>query len=284
MYVYINGDFVTEKDAAVSIFDRGFLYGDGVFETLRAYNGKVFRLKEHLERLWAGVQYLKINLCDEIESLERVITDLLRVNHLSEAYIRITVTRGMASRGIDIDVDSSPTVIIFARNFQQIERELYNNGVRLILSKRISQRVPDEYNLKSINFLNNILAKYEATKNGAFDAIMLNKDGYITEGSICNIFFVKDRVIYTPSLSSGVLRGVTREVIKEISSEIGFEIKEKEVSLKELMVCDEVFITNTLIEIMPVKEIDGRYFEIGPITKKIQFLYNELVSKECGLQ
>lgn len=284
MYFYINGDFVEDKDAKVSIFDRGFLYGDGVFETLRAYNGKVFRLREHIERLWAGAQYLKITPCDKIDGLERVITDLLRLNQLSDAYIRVTITRGMATRGIDIDPDTSPTVIVFARKLQQMEQELYNNGIRLILSERTNHRAPDEYNLKSINFLNNILAKYEATKKGAFDAIMLNKDGYVTEGSICNIFFVKDRVVCTPSLSSGVLRGVTREVIKEISYEVGFGIREKEFTLEELINSDEAFVTNTLVEVLPVKEIDGRIFEIGTVTKKIQSLYKELVSRECGLK
>ncbi len=281
MYVYMNGEFIPEERACVSPFDRGFLYGDGVFETLRAYNGRLFRLNDHIQRLRAGLEYLHIRP-EGLDRIEEILYELLSLNSISDAYARISVTRGSTGRGINIDRDSPPNIVVFTRQVYPPGEDLYEQGVELVISKRINQRLPDEYNLKSHSFLNYILAKDEATYRGAYEAILLNREGHLTEGSVSNIFCVKEDTLYTPPLRSGVLRGITREVVKGLAGRAGLSLVEKELLPDELMEAEEVFITNTIIEVLPVREIEGRRFSVGSATKTIQRLYRELVKRECG--
>ncbi len=280
MYLYINGEFVKEEEAKVSAFDRGLLYGDGLFETMRIYDGMVFRLSSHMERLRNGLEYLKIVPPENSEELETQIYELVRKNRLKDGYLRLTITRGVGGRGIDIEGVDSPTVIIFSRPVQLPSSILYDNGVELIISSRENTRRADEYDLKSLNFINNILARREAALKGAYEAIMLNKNGYVTEGTVSNIFMIFRGVLSTPSLDSGVLRGITRDTVIEIAREMNLEVREDRLKVEDFFNAEEVFITNSMIEVLPVRKIDNMSFAVGKTTKEILMRYREKVREE----
>jgi len=283
MYVYLNGEYIQESEAFVSVFDRGFLYGDGLFETMRAYEGHIFRLDQHLGRLLRGLEVLRISNAWTLDTLRHVLYRLLELNRLSDAYIRLTVSRGEGGRGIDTAGCGSPTIVAAARAFSPCPEGLYRNGVRICISGgRTNCRGPADSGVKSLNFLNNILARMEASEKGAFEAVMLNHEGYLTEGTVSNIFFVTKGVLHTPAAAAGILNGITRQTVLETAAKKGFEVKEGLFGVRELYHAEEVFITNSLIEIMPVSEVEGRVFARGEVTGVLMNAYREAVKEEVS--
>ncbi|HEB76730.1 MAG TPA: branched-chain amino acid aminotransferase [Nitrospirae bacterium] len=283
MYVYLNGEYIQETEARVSVFDRGFLYGDGLFETMRSYGGRIFRLDQHLGRLSRGLDLLRIGGPWTHDALRRVLYRLLDINGLSDAYIRLTVSRGTGGRGIDVGDCGPPTVVAVARPFTPYPEHLYRDGVRVCVSaERVNCRSPLDSDLKSLNFLNNILARMEASEKGLFEAFMLNQEGYLAEGTVSNIFFVSDGVLCTPSAAAGILKGVTREAVLEAARRRGVEVREGLFVPGDLHKAAEVFITNSLIGIMPVSEVDGRAFVRGEVTDMLMKAYEELVDEEVS--
>ncbi len=283
MYVYLNGEYVQESGARVSVFDRGFLYGDGLFETMRAYEGHIFRLDKHLQRLFKGLEVLRIKNAWTGRGLTHVLCRLLELNELRDAYIRLTVSRGVGGRGLDITGCDSPVMVITAREFQPYPESMYRDGVSVCISEeRISCRNTIDSAVKSLNFLNNILVRMEASERGLFEAVMLNHDGYLAEGSVSNLFFVTRGVLHTPSPDTGILEGITRQTVLEIAAEKGIEVEEGLFSIRELYGAEEVFLTNSLIEILPVSRIEGKAYDRGIITEGLMRAYRERVDEEVS--
>ncbi|HEC97086.1 MAG TPA: aminodeoxychorismate lyase [Nitrospirae bacterium] len=284
MYLYLNGEYILESEAGVSVFDRGFLYGDGLFETMRAYKGHIFRLDQHMQRLFKGLELLRIKNAWTGSALKHVLYRLLELNKLKDAYIRLTVSRGVGGRGIDIAGCDNPTIVINSREFLPYPESLYRDGVRACISeKRMNCRNPIDSQIKSLNFLNNILVRMEASERGVFEAVMLNHKGYLTEGTVSNLFFVIEGVLYTPSPEAGILEGITRQVVLEVAAEKGITVEEGLFSTKELCEAEEVFLTNSLIEIMPVSGIESKMYVRGRITRiteRLMNAYKEQVDEE----
>ncbi|RMG68252.1 MAG: aminodeoxychorismate lyase [Nitrospirae bacterium] len=277
MYIYLNGNIIREKDARISINDRGFLLGDGVFETLRAYNGKPFLVSEHLERLSRAAQKLRITLNESPLEMVSIVERLLEMNNLKEAYIRITLSRGTGGRGIEIDGCSEPTLLIITRAYEAPSEEIYKRGVRVGFLERKNTRLPEDYDIKSISFLNNILSRLEVSDRGLFEGILLNSDGFITEGTVSNLFFIKRGRLHTPSVESGILKGITRGKVLEIAKSMGIEVEEGLYRKEQLLEADEVFITNSLLEIVPVCEIESKGFKDITITRGLLKQYRKEV-------
>jgi len=282
MVVYLNGRFIEDKDAKVSIMDRGFLYGDGVFETLRAYKGFIFKLESHIERLFKGIIYLDIKKIEiTYDTLKKILYKLLVINNLnfSDAYIRITITRGIGEGRILSKGYFKPTILIVTTPYKKPPEKFYKNGVKLTIAKRCNWRLSEDADIKYISFLNNILAKMEA-EDDSYECIMLNKEGFLTEGTVSNLFFVKNGVIYTPSRDTGILDGITRQTIIDIAKREGIKVLEGYFRIEELIKAEEVFITNTLIEVMPVSRIGEIWFNLGKMSKQLRELYIKEIEKE----
>jgi len=283
MYLYLNDEYILESEARVSVFDRGFLYGDGLFETMRAYKGHIFRLNQHMQRLFTGLDVLRIRNAWTGSALTHVLYRLLELNKHRDAYIRLTVSRGVGGRGIDIAGCDCPTLVITAREFLPYPESLYRDGVRICISEeRMNCRNPKDSQVKSLNFLNNILVRMDASGRGLFEAIMLNHDGYLAEGTVSNLFFVTEGVLYTPSSKAGILNGITRRTVLEVAAEKGIVVQEGLFGTKELHRAEEVFLTNSLIEIMPVSVsgIEGKIYVGGKITERLMNAYKEQVDEE----
>ena len=272
MYIYLNGNIIREQDASVSINDRGFLLGDGVFESIRAYRGMPFLLNSHLERLIRGAEKLRIKIKEDRETLTAITKKLLELNQLQDAYIRITLSRGTGGRGIDIDGCNSPTLCIITRQYSPPDESLYKNGVSVGFLTRRNSRLPEDSDIKSISFLNYILARNEVRDRGLFEGILLNQNGQLTEGTVSNLFFVKGKKIHTPTLKAGILKGITRQEVIKIAHNIGLQVEEGLYSRDDLLNADEMFLTNSLIEIIPVRKIEGMVsfnkFEISQLLLK----------------
>lgn len=284
--VYINGTLVSQEEARVSIFDRGFLYGDGLFETMRSYSGQVFRLEHHLSRLFSALKILNISIPFNTPQLKKAVYYTLKANNLNEAYIRLAISRGEGSLGPNPAGCVSPNVIIIAKKFEPYPAISYEGGLKAVVVSTRQNAASPLSQMKSANFLNYILARMEATSKGVDEGILLNTEGYVAEATTSNIFIVKDRTLFTPSEGSGILPGITRQAILEISSSTGIiKAFEKKVVLDELFESQECFLTNTLMEIMPLVEIDGIPIgngKPGPLTIKLHQAYQELVKKEVG--
>ena len=279
MWVFLNDGFVQEDQATLSVFDHGFLYGDGAYETLRAYHGQFFLLERHLVRLRQSCQLIGLDSPIPEERWPALLTEILRRNDLTEAGVRITISRGKGDLGLDPSLCPRATVVMMAIPFRPYPTAFKNEGVRLeVVDVRRNPHSAQSPRIKSLSFLNNILAKQEALRMGGFDAIMLNVEGYVAECPTSNIFFVKDGEIRTPSVDCGILEGVTREVILVLSKEQGFPIREGRYEAEALLDADECFITNTGMEIMPVSRIGTRRIGMGcpgPITAKLTHLFQE---------
>ena len=276
MKVWINGKIVSGKDAKVSVFDRGFLYGDGVFETMRSYDGIIFKADEHLDRLYNSLRIIKIKIPYSKLLLERHIYKTLEVNKLNNAYIRVTVTRGTGAVGLAKIDHMKPAVIIIVKNFAPYPTKMYRNGLKVKIVKIRQNENSPISKIKSISFLNYILARFEAKKSGFDDAIMLNSKGMVCESTVSNIFLLKGRQLITPSLESGILPGITRKTILGLASKVGLTAKEKQITAKELYSADEIFLTNSLMEVMPVVNVDNRRIGTGRpgiFTKKLHLAY-----------
>jgi branched-chain amino acid aminotransferase len=277
--IYINGKFVPAEEAAVSVFDHGFLYGDGVFEGIRAYRGRVFRLKEHIKRLFDSAQAIMLCVPLTQEEMGQAILEALRQNNLKDAYIRPIVTRGVGDLGLDPTKCSLSTVIIIATEWGAMYGDLYEVGLTAV-SVAVRRNSPDALppNVKSLNYLNNIMAKIEANIKGGNEAIILDSQGRISEGSGDNIFVIKDRKIYTPYTINN-LKGITREAVMELARARGYEVLERDLGLFDLYTGDEVFVTGTAAEVAPVTKIDGRIIgdgKPGPITRDLMAVFKEL--------
>jgi branched-chain amino acid aminotransferase len=279
--IYLDGEYVPAEKAAVSVFDHGFLYGDGVFEGIRAYGGRVFRLEDHVRRLFDSAQAIMLCIPLSQEEMALAIRDTLRKNNLRDAYIRPIVTRGYGDLGLDPLKCRKPTVIIVAVEWGAMYGSLYEVGLTAI-SVSVRRNAPDALppNIKSLNYLNNILAKIEANVKGGNEAIILDAQGRISEGSGDNIFVVKNNKIYTPHTLNN-LKGITREAVLELAEKYGIEVIETDLGLFDLYTGDEVFVTGTAAEVAPVTKIDGRIIgsgKPGQITKELMVAFRELAT------
>jgi len=277
--IYLNGRFVPEEQATVSVFDHGFLYGDGVFEGIRAYEGRVFRLEDHVKRLFDSARAIMLNIPITEEQMCEVIKETLRMNNLKNAYIRPIVSRGYGDLGLDPNNCKTTTVVVIAVEWGAMYGDLYEKGLTAV-SVCVRRNSPDSLppNIKSLNYLNNILAKIEANVKGGNEAIILDSMGLLSEGSGDNIFIVKNQKIYTPHTINN-LKGITREAVLDLAGVLDIEFAEKELGLFDIYTADEVFVTGTAAEVAPVTKVDGRSIgsgKPGPITKKLMGAFKEL--------
>lgn len=283
LLVYLDGKFVPESEAKISVFDHGFLYGDGVFEGIRAYDGKVFRLREHIDRLYDSAKAINLEIPLSKEEFEKIILETLRRNKLRDAYIRPIVSRGVGDLGLDPRKCKKPTIIVITKPWGKLYGDLYSKGLKAVtvaVRRNSFDALPP--NIKSLNYLNNVLAKIEANVKGGDEAIFLDRNGYVAEGSGDNIFVVKRGKITTPPTINN-LRGITREVVIEIINRLGIPFCEANLGLYDLYTADEVFVTGTAAEVAPIVDIDGRIIgdgKPGKITKRIMEEFEKVTRTE----
>jgi len=281
MLVYLNGKFVPKEDAKVSVFDHGFLYGDGIYETMRAYQGTIFLLDKHLARLKRSADLISLKLPLALDKTGETLRESLRVNKLREAYVRLHLSRGPGEIGLDPSLCPEPTMVITTKQFKDYPVAHYERGVSVAIVKtRRNHPLALDPSIKATNFLNNILAKIESIQAGAYEGIMLNWEGLVAEGTISNIFHVKSGVLHTPHLETGILDGVTRGLALDLARQAHVPLRETAVRPQELMDADECFITNTTMEIMPVTMIDNKPIgsgKPGRITAALQQAYKKEV-------
>jgi len=277
MWVFLNDRFVRQEEAMVSVFDHGFLYGDGVYETLRAYGGRLFRLRQHLARLRRSASLIGLDVPLVEQNLIGVLQEAMTRNDLFDAYLRITVSRGEGNIGLDPRLCSRPTVVVICLPLPPYPAELFTTGVSLAIvnvRRNLAAALPPM--IKSLNFLNNILAKQEASRADAFDGLMLNGEGHITECTTSNVFFVKNGCVCTPSVTCGILDGITREIVLALARQQEFSTEEGCYLPDALLEADECFLTNTTMEIMPVRDIDKRPIgkeRPGAVTGRLRELF-----------
>ncbi|MEM1517507.1 MAG: branched-chain-amino-acid transaminase [Halobacteria archaeon] len=257
--IYIDGELVQRSDAKISVLDHGLLYGDGVFEGIRCYNGVVFKLKEHIDRLYRSAKVIKLDIPMTKEEMIKAVIDTLKSNGLRDAYIRLIVTRGVGDLGLDPRKCSKPSIIIIAEKLEPILGKIAREkGARVIISSvRRDPVYGTSHEVKSLNYLNSILAKLEAINANADDAIMLDSRGFVSEASAANLFIVKEGTIITPPVTAGILPGITRAFVMELAKSLGISVYERDITPVELMTADEVFLTGTGAEIVPVTVING---------------------------
>jgi branched-chain amino acid aminotransferase len=276
MKIYIDGKYYDEKNAKVSVFDHGLLYGDGVFEGIRAYHGRVFKLKEHIDRLFYSAKAILLEIPLSHSAVMKAVVETCRRNRVREAYIRLVVTRGVGTLGLNPKNCKSPSIIIIAGKIQIYPAALYERGMDIIT-------VPTTRNLhsavnpaiKSLNYLNNILARIEANNSGYEEAIMLNSEGFVSECTVENIFIVKAGQMFTPPLSAGALYGITRQTVIELAQAAGLRVSEPNLTRYDLFNADECFLSGTGAEIVPVVKIDGRMIGSGKPGKVTRRLVKE---------
>lgn len=279
--VYIGGKLYEKADAKVSVFDHGLLYGDGVFEGIRSYSGRVFRLKDHVDRLFASATAIHLQVPMSREAMAAAIVDTLAANKLTNAYIRVIVTRGAGSLGLDPRKTSDPQVIIITDAISLYPEELYEHGLKIVTAATIRSH-PNTVNprVKSLNYLNNILAKMEGAKAGCLEALMLNHKGEVAECTGDNIFVVRKGEIHTPSVDSGILEGITREAVIDLAREAGYKVVERTMDRYDVYTADECFLTGTAAELIPVVECDDRLLgsgKPGPIFRDLRQRFGRLV-------
>ncbi len=283
MKVFVNNKLVPSEKATVSVFDHGLLYGDGVFETLRSYNGIVFKLDAHLKRLKRSSSLIKLRVPYSLAKLKSIIYDTLKANDLSDAYIRVSFTRGEGPLGLDTSLCQKPNLIVITKQLTLYPDQLYKKGVKIIISetrRNLKEAINPE--IKSLNFMNNILAKAEAIRRNAFEAIMLNHMDHVAEGTVSNIFMVKKGTLITPAVDSGILDGITRQTVLKISNSMEIKTIQKNIRLKELYNADEVFLTNTSLEVMPVRQLDKATYKKRDITDLVRAEYKKVVQREIN--
>jgi len=283
MWIYLDGRFVQKEEAKVSVFDHGLLYGDGVFEGIRAYDGKVFRLDAHIDRLYDSAKTINLKPPLRKEKMKDLVVETLRKNKLRDGYIRPVITRGVGDLGLDPRKCPKPTVFIIAVEWGAMYGDLYEKGLKAVsvsVRRNPAEALPP--NAKTLNYLNNILAKMESYLKGGDEAIIFDTNGYLSEGSGDNIFVVKNGVIATPP-SLNNLRGITQQVVVECAKDLGIEVKWQNLGFFDLYTADEVFVTGTAAEVAPIVEIDGRSIgsgKPGPVTKKLMKAFREVTKRE----
>ncbi|SIS38492.1 branched-chain-amino-acid transaminase [Salimicrobium flavidum] len=283
-WIFLSGEFVTKQEASISVYDHGFLYGDGVFEGIRAYEGNIFKLDEHLDRLYDSAKSVMLDIPYDKEELEQIIAETIRKNELESAYIRVVVSRGIGDLGLNPVSCSEPRLVVIAEALSLFPKELYERGVRLatVASRRNRPDVLSPQ-VKSLNYLNNILVKMEANQAGVDEALMLNDQGYVTEGSADNVFIVKKGKIFTPPVYLGALEGITRNAIIDIANELGYEMVEQPFTRHDVYVADEVFLTGTAVEVIAAVEVDQRAIgdgEPGTITNHLLSEFRKMTTTD----
>jgi branched-chain amino acid aminotransferase len=280
MKIFIDGNYYSEQDAKVSVFDHGLLYGDGIFEGIRIYHGRVFKLKEHIDRLFASAKAILLTMPMTHAELMKATVDTCAENKLQDGYIRLLVTRGIGNLGLNPNKCKKASVIIIADKIQLYPKEYYDNGLEIVT-------VPTTRNLhsalnpaiKSLNYLNNILAKIEANNAGCEEAIMLNAEGFVAECTGDNVFILKNRELFTPPLSAGALYGITRNTVIDLARQAGLKVSEPNLTRYDVFNADECFLTGTGAEIVPVVKVDGRVIgdgKPGKVTRMLEEAYHSL--------
>jgi branched-chain amino acid aminotransferase len=282
--IYLNGAFVDKEKAVISVFDHGLLYGDGVFEGIRAYHGRVFKLKEHIVRLFESARAIMLKMPWSQQEIMEAVVETCRVNGLRDGYIRLVITRGIGTLGLNPYLCENPSIFIIADSIQLYPKELYEKGLDVITVPTIRNH-PAALSpaIKSLNYLNNILAKIEAINAGVVEAIMLNSDGYVAECTGDNLFIMKNGTLITTPISSGALRGITRDTIIGLAKEQGIPFQEQVLTRFDLFIADECFLTGTAAEAIPVVKIDGRPVGDGlpgPVTKQLIAKFHGLVQTD----
>jgi branched-chain amino acid aminotransferase len=282
MKIFIDGKYYDENTAKISVFDHGLLYGDGVFEGIRAYNGRVFKLKEHIDRLFYSAKAILLDVPMSHAAVMKAVVDTCRENQVRDGYIRLVVTRGVGTLGLNPNRCKNPSVIVIAGKIQLYPPELYQNGMAIVTVPTV-RNLHSALNpaIKSLNYLNNILAKIEANNAGCEEAVMLNAQGFVAECTGDNLFIVKGNQLLTPPLSAGALYGITRQVVIELGAKAGLNVSEPELTRYDLFNADECFLTGTGAELVPVVKIDGRaigHGKPGPWTTKLVAQYHALTN------
>jgi branched-chain amino acid aminotransferase len=282
--VYIGGKLYDKADAKISVYDHGLLYGDGVFEGLRSYGGRVFRLEQHIDRLYDSARAIHLRIPMTKADMARAVVDTLKVNGLVDAYIRLVVTRGAGSLGLDPRKTTDPQVIIITDSISLYPEELYEHGLKIITAGTIRNH-PSALNprIKSLNYLNNILAKIEGTNAGCLEALMLNAKGEVAECTGDNLFVVQGRELHTPPIHAGILEGITRDAVIELARGAGIPVIERTMDRHDIYTADECFLTGTAAEVIPVVELDGRAIgdgKPGPVTRDLRARFHALVRSD----
>jgi branched-chain amino acid aminotransferase len=283
--IYIDGNFYAEGDAKVSVFDHGLLYGDGIFEGIRFYNGRVFRLDEHLDRLWDSARSICLDVPMSQRAMTEALLETIRKNDLRDGYIRLIVTRGVGNLGLNPEQCKKPSVIIITAQIALYSEEMYRNGLTIV-TVATRRTNPSALNpaVKSLNYLNNVMARIEANQAQADEALMLNDEGNVAECTADNVFIVKRGQIFTPPITAGALRGITRSVVFEIAAETGIKVTEADITRHDVFIADEAFLTGTAAEVVPLVKADGRPIgtgKPGPITTRMIARFREL-TRETG--
>ncbi|KKO19530.1 MAG: branched-chain amino acid aminotransferase [Candidatus Brocadia sp.] len=278
--IYLNGQILPQEDAKISVFDHGLLYGDGVFEGIRAYNGKIFMLQQHMDRLYDSAKAIALTIPITKDEMAEAIKKTMSANNLTDSYIRLVVTRGVGKLGLDPNKCVTPQIIIITDTIELYSKALYENGLDIVTVTTIRNHFSAlDPKIKSLNYLNNILAKLESLEAGAGEALMLNKDGYVAECAGDNIFIFKDNVLLTPPASAGILIGITRNVVMDLAVKLGMQVKEYLMTRYDVYIADECFLTGTAAEIIPVVKIDGRVIgngKPGKVTLELLKGYRDL--------
>lgn len=289
--IWINGELVPEADAKLSVYDHGLLYGDGVFEGIRAYNGRIFKMESHLKRLYASAAAIRLEIPYEVDKLGQALRETLDANGKTDAYFRLCVTRGKGPLGINPFLCKQATVFIIVDDISMYPRELYDNGMAIIIAKTIRNH-PDALcpSIKSLNYLNNILGKIEAIDAGVLEAVMLNHQGNVAECTADNLFIVRNNAqgnteIVTPPITAGALEGVTMNTVLTLAEEAGLPINRVDLKPEELFTANEVFLTGTAAEVIPVTKIDDQLIgdgTPGPITQQLSKAFHHYVNTQAS--
>src|SRR5688572_15525994 len=283
MKIYVDGKYYDEKNARISVFDHGLLYGDGIFEGIRAYNGRVFKLKEHIDRLFYSAKAILLTIPLSHAQMMEAVIETCRRNKIRDGYIRLVVTRGVGGLGLNPNRCKKPSVIIIADKIQLYPVEMYERGLDIITVPTV-RNLHSALNpaIKSLNYLNNILAKIEANNGGCEEAIMLNSEGFVSECTGDNVFIIKAGQMFTPPLSAGALYGITRGVVMELARQSGMPVSEPNLTRYDMFNADECFLTGTGAELIPVVKIDGRVIGTGtpgPVTGSLVAKYKALTQR-----
>jgi len=284
MKIFLGNKLVDEKDAVVSVFDHGLLYGDGVFEGIRAYHGSVFLLDEHIDRLYDSAKAIALEIPMTKQEMSQAVVDTCKANEIADGYIRLVVTRGTGTLGLNPYLCEKAEIIIIAAKIQLYPQELYEKGLKIITAGTVRNHTEAlNPRVKSLNYLNNVMAKIEAINAGCMECLMLNPQGQVAEASGDNVFAVKNGIITTPPSWCGALEGLTRNKVMELARTAGYEVRESVLARYDLYVADEVFLTGTAAEIISVVDIDKRRIgdgKPGEITRQLRDLYVECTRKE----
>ena len=283
LQIYISGKLYDKEDAKISVYDHGLLYGDGVFEGMRSYGGKVFRLEEHLVRLWNSAKAIWLKIPISREEMAQAVNDTLRANGIADGYIRLVVTRGAGSLGLDPNRTSDPQVIIITDHITLYPAEFYQNGLEIVTASTLrNHSAALSPRIKSLNYLNNILAKIEGLQAGCVEALMLNHKGEVAECTGDNIFLVSRGDVLTPPIDAGILEGITRDAVIELAKNAGLVVKQIALTRHDVYTADECFLTGSAAEVIPVVKVDSRLIgngKPGPITRDLTLRFKELTRK-----